>query len=136
MTAVFMVLHALVCVLLAIIILMQSGRGGGLTESFASAESMFGAQTNEVLIKATTILASAFLVTCLTLAVLSARKNESLMSGKIAPQTEMLPTIDLTPGSAKDDATAALDAISEAVSEVPMPVVPAAPATVDLPAVE
>jgi len=96
MTVVFMVLHILACVLLAVIILMQSGRGGGLTESFASAESMFGAQTNEVLIKATTVFASIFLVTCLSLAFLSTKKTQSLMAGKIAPQTETLPGLDLT----------------------------------------
>ena len=74
--------HTLVCILLVVIILMQSGRGGGLTESFSAAESMFGAKTNVVLIKTTTILAVLFLVTCLSLAFLSSKKGESLMTGK------------------------------------------------------
>ena len=60
---------------------MQSGRGGGLTESFASAESVFGAKTNSMLIKATTVLAAVFLITCLTPAFLSTKTKESLMSG-------------------------------------------------------
>ena len=75
-------LHTLVCVLLATIILMQAGRGGGLTEGFASADSVFGAQTNEMLIKGTTVLATVFLVTCLSLAFMSTRKNESLMGNR------------------------------------------------------
>lgn len=90
MTIFFMILHTLICVLLVCIILMQSGRGGGLTESFASAESMFGAQTSSFLIKGTTILASLFLVTCLSLAFLSTQKNKSLI-----PET--METIETTP---------------------------------------
>ena len=74
------VVHTLVCILLCLVILMQSGRGGGLTESFASAESVFGAKTNSFMVRTTTVLASLFLVTCLTLAYLSSRKERSLMS--------------------------------------------------------
>lgn len=74
------ILHTLVCILLSMVILMQSGRGGGLTETFASAESVFGAKTNSLMVRATTVLASMFLVTCLTLAYLSSRKERSLMS--------------------------------------------------------
>ena len=78
------VFHCIVCILLATIILMQSGRGGGLTEAFASAESLFGARTNSFLVKATTFLALIFLITCLSLAFLSSRKDKSLMPTKIA----------------------------------------------------
>lgn len=91
MTGFFMFLHAVISVLLLVIILMQSGRGGGLTESFASAESMFGAKTNEFMIKATTVFASLFLLTCLGLAVVSSQKGKSLMSNKVAPQAQGLP---------------------------------------------
>ncbi|GEM_PF-906614 len=72
-------LHVVVCIILSLIILMQSGRGGGLSESFASAESMFGARTNAVLVKGTTILGSIFLITCLGLAFLSAQGSKSLI---------------------------------------------------------
>ena len=72
-------LHAAVCIFLALIILMQSGRGGGLTESFSAAESMFGAKTNIVLVRATTILAGVFIMTCLSLAFLSSKSHKSLI---------------------------------------------------------
>ena len=62
-----------------------------MTESFASAESMFGAKTNEFMIKATTVVAGLFLVTCLSLAVFSAQKGKSLMSNKVATQTPGAP---------------------------------------------
>jgi len=82
MTGFFMFLHAVICIFLVVVILMQSGRGGGLTEGFGGAESMFGAKTNEFMIKATTVFASLFLVTCLSLAVMSSKKDKSLMSEK------------------------------------------------------
>ena len=84
MTGFFMILHALVCVLLIVAILMQTGRGGGLTEGFGGAESMFGAQTNAVMIKATTVLATVFLVACLALAIVSSNKGQSIMPSKVA----------------------------------------------------
>ncbi len=84
MTIIFTILHAGVCILLAVIILMQSGRGGGLTEGFSSAESMLGAKTNDFMVKATTVFASLFLITCLSLAFISSKKEESLMSNKVS----------------------------------------------------
>ena len=88
-------LHAIVCMLLAIIILMQSGRGGGLTEAFASADSLFGAQTSSVLIKGTTILGTLFLVMCLSLAFFSSKRNESIMMKKAKEETAQTQTIQI-----------------------------------------
>ena len=76
-------IHVLVCILLMIAILMQSGRGGGLTEQFAGAESMFGARTNVFMVRITAVLASIFLVTSITLAHLSAKKNRSIIPDTI-----------------------------------------------------
>ena len=80
MTTFFLIIHTLICILLCMVILMQAGRGGGLTESFSSAESVFGAKTNSFMVRTTTVFASIFLVTCLTLAFLSSRRDRSLMS--------------------------------------------------------
>jgi len=76
-------IHTFVCLLLMSAILMQSGRGGGLTEQFAGAESMFGAKTNVFMVRITTVLATIFLVTCLSLAFLSAKKNQSIISDTV-----------------------------------------------------
>lgn len=94
MTGFIIFIHSIVCILLAVIILMQSGRGGGLTEGFAAAESMFGAQTNQFLIKSTTIISTVFLVTCLSLAFLSAKKDKSLMADKVATQTDVTQEVE------------------------------------------
>ena len=88
MTTFIIVIHTIICLLLITIILMQSGRGGGLTEGFAAAESMFGAKTNIFLIRTTTVLAALFLITCLSLAVLSSKKDKSLMSRMVSQQSK------------------------------------------------
>ena len=74
------VFHVIVCILLVITILMQAGRGGGLAESFASAESMFGTQTNTFMVRFSTILAVIFFSTSLLLAVNSSKAEKSLMA--------------------------------------------------------
>ena len=75
----FLIVHSLICILLVIVILMQAGRGGGLTENFSSAESVFGAQTSAVMIKITTILGTIFLASSLNLTFLSLHKDKSLL---------------------------------------------------------
>jgi len=91
MTGVFIFLHVVACVVLITVILMQSGRGGGLTEGFAPAESLFGAKTNQFMVRATVIFASLFLVTCLTLAYLSSQANKSVVD-KLGEQVEQQAT--------------------------------------------
>jgi preprotein translocase subunit SecG len=77
-----LVIHVIVCILLVIVILMQAGRGGGLTETFQSAESMFGTQTNVFMVRLTTILAVIFLSTSLFLTFNSSKVSKSLMANK------------------------------------------------------
>src|SRR5476651_1254852 len=77
-----LVIHVIVCILLVISILMQAGRGGGLTETFQSAESMFGTQTNVFMVRFTTILAVIFLSTSLVLALNSSKEEKSLMANQ------------------------------------------------------
>ena len=118
------ILHALICILLVTVILMQSGRGGGLTESFAAAESMFGAKTNEFMVKATTVLAALFLVTSLSLAYMSSRKDQSLMDRVMAQASKNKKVIDL-----KDLAPKAKDAANKTTPDSAAPPSAAAPAT-------
>jgi preprotein translocase subunit SecG len=71
--------HIIVCILLVVTILLQAGKGGGLADSFSSAESMFGTQTNQFMVRFSSVLAAIFLATSLTLAVKSSKKDKSLM---------------------------------------------------------
>ncbi len=95
MTGFFIVIHVLICVLLIVIILAQSGRGGGLTEGFGAAESVFGAKTNEFMIRATGIAGMIFLITSLSLAYLSSRAERSLMSDQVEQQIPLEEVVDL-----------------------------------------
>ena len=105
-----LVIHSITCVLLILTVLMQAGRGGGLTESFSSAENVFGAQTSVFMVRATSILATVFFVTSLSLAFMSARQERSLMANqKGIPKTSA--------SSSKAQATEPLDkAVEEAVT--------------------
>jgi len=75
-------IHVTACILLVIAILMQAGRGGGLTETFQSAENMFGTQTNKFMVRLTVIFATIFLSTSLILAFHSSKGEKSLMFDK------------------------------------------------------
>ena len=87
------VIHVLVCVILIAVILMQSGRGGGLAEGFGSAESVLGTQTNMVMVKITAVLGLIFLSTCLSLALLSRSADQSLMAN--LPEVPATQTVDV-----------------------------------------
>ncbi|RJO64054.1 MAG: preprotein translocase subunit SecG [Candidatus Omnitrophota bacterium] len=79
-------IHVVVCIGLIIVVLIQSGRGGGLVESFSGIESVFGTKTNAFLTRTTGILATLFILTCLTLAFLSLKQSRSLM-GRVAAES-------------------------------------------------
>lgn len=84
-----LVIHIVACILLVVTILMQAGRGGGLAESFSSAESMFGTQTNTFMVRTSSVLAVIFLVTSLVLAVYGSKGTKSLMADqKLLPKQE------------------------------------------------
>jgi len=75
-------IHVISCLVLILVILLQSGRGGGLSESFGSSSSsstIFGTSASTFLQRATSVCAIVFLLTSLSLAVLSSRKSRSLM---------------------------------------------------------
>ena len=124
-----LVIHVIVCVLLVITILMQAGRGGGLTETFQSAESMFGTQTNVFMVRTTTILAVIFLSTSLILAFNSSKGDKSLMANK-----KLLATVPM-PSAAKskdNDVQVKVDApkpMASSESAIPSKDVPVSPVT-------
>ena len=73
-------IHVVTCILLVITILMQAGKGGGLAQGFDSAENLLGSQTNMFMVKVTTTLAVIFLCTCIGLAIMTAKKQRSLLA--------------------------------------------------------
>ena len=77
------IVHIIVCLMLVAIILLQPGKGMGLSSSAFSdsaAQSVFGTKTADVLTKATTVAAVLFMITCISLSALTARRSRSLYS--------------------------------------------------------
>jgi preprotein translocase subunit SecG len=71
-------LHVLVCLVLILVVLLQSSKGSGLAGAFGGAggQTMFGGQeTATFLSRLTTYLAVIFMVLSLLLAFLSARRS-------------------------------------------------------------
>ena len=69
----FTVFHVLICVLLVVTVLLQAGKGGGLAGSIggglASSSVLGGRTAATFLTKATTVLATAFMLSCLVQSV-------------------------------------------------------------------
>jgi preprotein translocase subunit SecG len=85
-----LVIHILVGVLICIVILMQSSKGEGLSGAFGLGQgttAFFGADTANVLVKITTVLAVLFMLTSLSLAYVHARRAQSV-TRRPAPPTE------------------------------------------------
>lgn len=83
MYTIILVFHAIFCILLVAVVLLQVGRGRGMLGFLGggAAESLFGSRTGDVLTKSTTFIAILFMVTSLTLAYLSVKRGSSVMAG-------------------------------------------------------
>jgi preprotein translocase subunit SecG len=82
-------IHVIVSLVLIAVILLQAGRGGGLSESFggSSTQTIFGTKTNVFLMRATTASAIIYILTCLVLGVMTSHRGRSLVSSMPASQT-------------------------------------------------
>src|ERR1700716_3737679 len=76
------IVHVIVCLFLAIVVLLQSGKAADLAGAFGGmgSQTVFGPRGSAtVLSRATTIAAGLFMVTSMTLSVMATRQ------GKVAP---------------------------------------------------
>jgi preprotein translocase subunit SecG len=75
-------IHVIVSLALIAVILLQAGRGGGLSETFggSSTQTILGTKTSTFLKRATATSAIIYILTCLTLAVLTSHQGRSLVS--------------------------------------------------------
>ncbi len=81
-TTLVVILHVIVCLVLIFVILVQGGRGQGITgPSFGSGnvQSLFGTRAADFLTKATSVSAICFLFTCIALNIIETRKSKSLL---------------------------------------------------------
>lgn len=122
MMGLIIAIHIIICLILIGIILIQAGRGGGLVEGFSGVESMFGTKTNTFLTRTTTILSVLFFLTCLSLALLSAKQSKSLMK-QVKPQKATEPTTPISPAASQ----VAPEAPTKVEEKTPAAQIPAPP---------
>lgn len=80
--------HIVVSLVLIFVILLQAGRGGGLSESFggSSTQTILGTKSSLFLKRATAISAVLYIIACLVLGVMTSHRGRSLVAkGGIQP---------------------------------------------------
>ncbi|HIX88872.1 MAG TPA: preprotein translocase subunit SecG [Candidatus Akkermansia intestinavium] len=128
------------CALLLLVVLMQRPKQEGLGAAFGSqmTDQVFGAQTTDVLKKATVLFGSLFMILCFTLGVLinaQHAKSETRLTGKekveeaVAPESTV-PAAQSTVPAAPAPAESTVPAAPAAET----PAAPAAPAAAETPA--
>lgn len=127
------VIEVLVCLLLGFAVMLQKPKEGGLGGAFGGGalEASLGADAGNVLIKATAVLATIFLVNTLVLAKLtSTKKSGSVVAGEVAAPVQQQRAPAAAPAEVPAPAAAPAE-VPEVPAEVPAEIpaeVPAAPA--------
>lgn len=101
-------IHVVVCIILIAVILLQAGRGGGLSETFGSeaAQSVLGTSAPVVLRRATEASAIAFVITCIILGMMTARSSRSIMGPgmRVMPTSNAAPIMPMAPAADENPA--------------------------------
>lgn len=107
MTALITIVHVLICLILIIAVLLQSGKAADLAGAFggAGSQTAFGPRsTATILSKVTQVCAIMFMVTSLSLWVLSGTQGKSAVSGVVVPTDKAAAVEPGTKAEAKTDA--------------------------------
>ena len=104
---VLLVIHVLSCLVLIGVILLQAGRGGGLADVFGagSAQSFMGTRGSVYMTRATTAVAAIFMMTSLSLAILSVQRGKSLIPAATPQQGQPFVPLDLLDEAAAPETT-------------------------------
>ncbi len=98
-----LIIHVIVCLVLILVVLLQAGRGGGFSDMLGGGQpqSLFGTQTNAFMLRATEVCAVVFIVTSLSLAILSTQRGKSLVANQklIEEIKAKIPTIPQPPAT-------------------------------------
>ena len=88
MYATVIVIHVVISLFLIAVILLQAGKGGGLSDTFGGSQmqNLFGTKSATVLTKLTAVCAIGFVATCITLAIMSSRQTRSIVDNVRIPQ--------------------------------------------------
>lgn len=120
MTVFVVAIHITVCFVLILVILLQAGRGSGLSWGVfgGSPQSLLGTKSASFLAKATSFCAILFLFTCIGLNVLETRKSRSLFQAGNPAQVDVNKLKDVLDKIKSGKAEAPKDS---AQSELPLP---------------
>ncbi len=108
MSALITTIHIIVCFILIIAVLLQSGKSADLAGAFGGigSQTVFGPRgAGNILSKMTTICAVLFMVTSMGLWILSAKGTKSVVSGEEAPavtETQKQPSDKKAPAAATE----------------------------------
>lgn len=117
---IILVVHILVCFGLILIVLLQAGKGAGLSSAFGvgSGESFFGGRGPMMFLeKLTTGCAILFMVTCISLSLFASKQR----SGSVLDKLPMAPAAP----AGQPQSTPAPANIPSAVPSAPAPAIPA-----------
>jgi preprotein translocase subunit SecG len=124
------IVHVIVCLVLILVVLLQAGRGGGFSDMLGGGQpqSLFGTQTNAFMLRATEVCAVVFIITSLSLAILSTHRSKSLLTNQrliedIKSKMPALPATPVAPSATPTTETPATGTI------LPPAVLPATDAT-------
>ncbi len=95
MTALLIVIHVIVCIVLIMVVLLQTGKGSDMGAAFGggSSQTLFGTSgASTFLSKATTVAAIVFMLTSLGLAYISGKKEGSSVMKNARPPIEQKQT--------------------------------------------
>ena len=89
-----LIIHIIICILLIVLVLFQAGKKFGLSGLMGGGSSdaiVTGAGGNSLLKKITTVLAVLFLLTSLTLTILTTKNTSRSLMSDIMPPTPFMP---------------------------------------------
>lgn len=111
------VIHVLASVFLVLVVLLQSGRGGGMGAAFGGASSqIFGGRgASTFLSRVTSGAAIVFFMTSLTLSMMSSRHRSVVLDAQ--PKVPASPPANAGSAAKDDTAAAPTDAADEAVKK-------------------
>lgn len=114
------IIHIIVCFMLIAVILLQAGKGQGLTgASFGggNVQSLLGTKGADFMTKATTVAAIGFMLTCLTLSFIETRRSRSLLETNAASAPLDVDQIKKALEKVKAEAAATENTATEALKD-------------------
>ena len=120
MSALIIILHIVVCLILIFAVLLQSGKAADLAGAFGGggSQTAFGSRGSaNLLSRLTTASAIIFMITSLGLWILSGREGSSVVGGEKAPATA--PASTTAPQSKPEDKAAAAQPGQKAETQQP-----------------